>query len=328
MNLKQKLLNTGAVINSPFLDKYIQLIQANLNTSVIKFVTQKHHIIPQHVFKYNNQPVDNSETNLVNLSFSDHMLAHYYLMKCSSNTKYELANADAIFKGLNNPHTKDIENWIKTHIDFLNKINTRRCELISLHHADVSGANNPRVTEVYKYSLSGELLKTYSSIGLCATDVSLIADSLRTMLSRNRLIIIDDAVYSKHNDIGLSEILDYINYKKQLVDKKRYPRDFTCELCGKTYTMLLSDQDYVDKKDKHHYCYDCTKTGVNSRGVIKSDTQKLKMSQAAIGRKWIFKDNQSKQVKPNELGIYLANGWQLGQSPKQIASRWNKEKDE
>jgi len=327
MDLKQTLLDTGAVINSDYLDKYINLINANLNTPQEPFKTQKHHIIPQHIFKYNNKEIDNSPANLVNLKFSDHLLAHYYLMKCAATTKYELANANAIIRNINNPHTEDLESWINNNADLLQDINKRRCELISLHHTDVSGTNNPRATKVYKYSLSGELLKTYSSIGFCATDINFTADNLRAMLSRNRLIIIDDVAYSKYNDISLSEILDYINYKKQLADKKRYPREFTCDNCGKAYTLLLSDQDYADKKDKHHYCYDCTKTGINSRGIPKSEEHKMKISQAAIGRKWIFKDDQSKQVKPDELDTYLANGWQLGQSSKQIASRWNKEED-
>lgn len=108
MELKLKLLNTGTVTENEFLDKYINLIEAN--TKAETFITQCHHIIPKYVYVYNSDEVDNSATNLVNLKYSDHLLAHYYLMKCASTTRYELANANAIFKSINNPHSIDIEN--------------------------------------------------------------------------------------------------------------------------------------------------------------------------------------------------------------------------
>jgi len=79
---KQTLLNLAIFIDNEYLDKYIQLIN-NHSKSYIKFKTQKHHIIPRAYFKHNNYKLDNSKNNLVCLTYKDHILAHYYLYKCS-----------------------------------------------------------------------------------------------------------------------------------------------------------------------------------------------------------------------------------------------------
>lgn len=80
--LKEKLLNTGLFIDNEWLDKYTELI---LNNSVKaeKFKTQKHHILQEAYFLHYNLKVDNSEENLVDLLYKHHILAHYYLMKCT-----------------------------------------------------------------------------------------------------------------------------------------------------------------------------------------------------------------------------------------------------
>ena len=55
----------------------------------------KHHIIPRCWFKMNNLPVDNSEDNLVLLSYEDHQKVHKLavLCACSSIMKSRLAYA-------------------------------------------------------------------------------------------------------------------------------------------------------------------------------------------------------------------------------------------
>lgn len=106
---KHTLLNTEMFKDNEYLERYINLINSNLSTESKPFITQQHHIVPVHVFKYKKMPIDNSINNLVNLKFSDHLLAHYYLMRCANNTRVELANANAIFKNINNPHSQDLE---------------------------------------------------------------------------------------------------------------------------------------------------------------------------------------------------------------------------
>jgi len=86
--MKEKLIKLGFVIDNEYLDKYCDLIQRNLITKKEKFKTQAHHIIPRYTKLNNNE--------IVNLTYKDHILAHYYLCFCSSNNKYKFANENTI----------------------------------------------------------------------------------------------------------------------------------------------------------------------------------------------------------------------------------------
>lgn len=96
MQIKTKLLATNYFVDNKYLDKYCNLILANVKTKSIKFKTQRHHIIPKFVFKLNNINIDDSENNLVNLLYQDHCLAHYYLALCSCNNEIKTNNFLAI----------------------------------------------------------------------------------------------------------------------------------------------------------------------------------------------------------------------------------------
>lgn len=82
-NLKEKLLSTKVIFDNRYLDLYIDLINKNKFTEKQKNKTQLHHIIPRCYFEMNGENVDDSENNLVNLLYKDHLLAHYYLSLCS-----------------------------------------------------------------------------------------------------------------------------------------------------------------------------------------------------------------------------------------------------
>lgn len=80
--LKTKLLETNVFIDNDYLDLYIDLV---LNHAVEKkkFKTQCHHILQRAYFLHFNLPVDNSKENIVELEYKYHVLAHYYLIKCT-----------------------------------------------------------------------------------------------------------------------------------------------------------------------------------------------------------------------------------------------------
>lgn len=81
--MKEKLLGLGVFVDNEYLDLYCSLIENNRRTKKEKFKTQQHHIIPRCYFKFKDEPCDNSKANLVNLSYTDHIIAHYYLSLCS-----------------------------------------------------------------------------------------------------------------------------------------------------------------------------------------------------------------------------------------------------
>lgn len=78
--LKQKLLATGYFIDNQFLDDYLQLVLFSDNNT---FYTEAHHILPRSYFKLVNLKCDNSESNLVKLSYFNHCKAHFLLANCT-----------------------------------------------------------------------------------------------------------------------------------------------------------------------------------------------------------------------------------------------------
>ena len=80
-NLKQRLLETNLFIQNEFFEQYINIV---LSDDVVSddIIYHKHHIIPRCYFNKTNQAIDNSDNNIVNLSYSNHILAHFYLYKC------------------------------------------------------------------------------------------------------------------------------------------------------------------------------------------------------------------------------------------------------
>lgn len=72
-------------IDNEYLQKYCRLVEQNTTTKQRNRITNAHHIIPKAWFKINNEPVDNSLQNLVNLVYRNHVLAHYYLCLCTED---------------------------------------------------------------------------------------------------------------------------------------------------------------------------------------------------------------------------------------------------
>ena len=72
-------------------------------------MTQVHHIIPKYYFCDNNLKVDDTSQNVVNLMYSDHIKAHYYLCGCCKYSKDVSRNALSIRFILNGKSLKDID---------------------------------------------------------------------------------------------------------------------------------------------------------------------------------------------------------------------------
>lgn len=81
-SLKQKLLSTNYFIDNDYLDQYVKLVSKSVEKSAFK--TQSHHILPKTYFKTLNLPIDDTEDNLVELLFKDHVKAHYILKSCTT----------------------------------------------------------------------------------------------------------------------------------------------------------------------------------------------------------------------------------------------------
>lgn len=81
--VRQFLLQNEICFENEFLNKYLELVKNNLHTPVISHKTQRHHIVPKYYYSCKGIEIDNSASNVVNLFYRDHILAHFYLAKCS-----------------------------------------------------------------------------------------------------------------------------------------------------------------------------------------------------------------------------------------------------
>lgn len=109
MCLKEKFLNLEGFIDNEYLDFYCNLVEDNLHTEKQKYVTQKHHIIPRCYFKLKSLPENNSADNLINISYKNHLLLHYYLCLCTTGIlNYKLKCAFFYLTG----ESKNLHNYI------------------------------------------------------------------------------------------------------------------------------------------------------------------------------------------------------------------------
>ena len=84
MNVKETLLSLNGFVDNEYLEHYCSLVERNTRTPQRGGLTNKHHIIPKSWFKLNNKEIDNTMSNLVNLVYREHVLAHYYLCLCTT----------------------------------------------------------------------------------------------------------------------------------------------------------------------------------------------------------------------------------------------------
>lgn len=134
--LKTKLLSFEVFEDNEYLDKYVSLILANENTIMERFKTQKHHIIPIHVYKYLKIAEDNSSSNIVNLTYNNHVMAHFYLFHCSSNKYIKRGNFAALKYIVHNRHVP------KSEVDILTALPEYQSmyeEYIKLHSESMKG---------------------------------------------------------------------------------------------------------------------------------------------------------------------------------------------
>ena len=108
MNLKEKLLSTRIFIDNEFLNKYVELINNNIDTEKTS-ETQRHHIVPRYYYHHCGDKVCNSKDNIVNLLFKDHIKAHYYLARCSLNELDRICNEYALIRMCGDTFPKDLD---------------------------------------------------------------------------------------------------------------------------------------------------------------------------------------------------------------------------
>ena len=91
--VKARLIELGYIDNE-WLDKYLEIIEANLETRANRANTQAHHAIPVNAYWTSNEPYNRIEALklarkdpvnfVVNLLYKDHLIIHSYLTLCTN----------------------------------------------------------------------------------------------------------------------------------------------------------------------------------------------------------------------------------------------------
>ena len=121
LDVKSTLLNCNYFVDNEYLDKYCTLIERNKLTKQLNRITNSHHIIPKSWFKLNHQPVDDSLKNRVNLRYRDHVMAHYYLCLCTTDS-LQYANELGFFCLLTRKKLNAVDKQLVTHLPLYNYI--------------------------------------------------------------------------------------------------------------------------------------------------------------------------------------------------------------
>ena len=97
--VKTRLIELGYIDNE-WLDKYLEIIEANLDTKKSKKSTQAHHAIPVNTYWNSDEPYNRKEAlklarqdeiNFeVNLLYKDHLIIHSYLTLCTDLDSVQL----------------------------------------------------------------------------------------------------------------------------------------------------------------------------------------------------------------------------------------------
>lgn len=114
--------------------------------------TEKHHIIPRCYFNYYKIPIDNSKKNIIKLSYTDHILAHYYLYKACNNFQLKCKLASALLLTMNKLELKannfdQIDEFLDLNlVNILNNINQIKIEARQANSLNsINNWQNPKI---------------------------------------------------------------------------------------------------------------------------------------------------------------------------------------
>lgn len=316
--LKEKLIALNIVEDNEHLDKYLSIITNNTKTLRLKYKTQKHHIIPRAVFTHNKEPLDNSDSNIVNLEYKDHILAHYYLYRCAIGWfKYPAAKAvDYLVKRIESIRVKpNAFNQIE--------INFSEDELLMLlpelaeiqerakvgEHNRLSGGKWVNNGKVQKY-ISGEALQEFLlnndswKIGKLP-----VSKETREKLSQRKpnnagTKVVNNGQCNKY--IPISEVSEYLNNGWML---GRFDVPY---FKGKSLSAETKQKISETRKAGQHTPWN---KGAKGLQTANKTTFKPGMVPHNTGRKYMNNGQEELWVNADSIAYYESLGFKFGRLP-------------
>lgn len=303
--LKIRLLNLNIFEDNDYLNDYCNLIYNNIKNSKQRYKTQSHHFIPSCYYKnlYNIKGKDyrkksdeyakNDPNNfLVNLYFSDHVLAHYYLALCSTDVRFKAQMTTAIQRmGLTD--------------DDLSKLFDEQFQKNYEQLKWIAGKEHSKKTK-------GNMPTPWNKGG------GVYSDELRARLSESHKENPNRYWLGKNHSEETKQKIRNFNLGKKLSEETKkkisnYRKGKTSNTKGKIWITNGINNKVVEEKDLNEWLQKGFYLGI-VRKKVKSYIRKK--GSASKGRKCIHKNNVYKYVYPEEVENYLKEGWRYGKWDK------------
>ena len=312
---KQILLDTHLFEENDYFNKYVELININRNNSKVMFKTTAHHIIPKHCFEDMGMPINNTSINIVNLSYADHVYAHYLLAKCSIKEIHQVYNYMAMQNIAGNKYSdaKSIEEVLNSQgfKDDLNELNEKAAREAQTRIK----SRAPYVrTEETKKKMSDKL----------SGYIHIHKGDARKMIPPEQFQLYEQQGWIKGRGItSMSE-----EGKKRFREKrlghtveevtrqkiKEARAKQTAEKGEPAAGHKLSEQSKQQISEKLKQKVIIT-DGYIELHINKADLEKYMSNgfrKGRIPRAWVYKDTVNKQILLRELDVYISEGWQQG----------------
>lgn len=323
-NVKDILLSKGIVIENEYLDKYVDLLESRRFQLRVKYKTQKHHIIPRFIFDQLGETCDDSDNNLVNLFYSEHVLAHYYLAMCCKDSRNKVGNLCAVREVMYGQDSTSTERLLLDKLpelqQFYEEVKHINClkpdtpQKISQTLTGTRFIQNP-VTLEYR-CCKGEILQQLLQEGWIfkhppQSDESKFKCSIartgkRTIYKGDQI----KQIYESELDAYLSD--GWVQGDPRLCGRKGSVEGKTPVTNGEVVKYVYPHE--VSEYISRGYVVGNNRKGKPSgrKGVKFSETHKNNLAKARVGRVALHKGDEIRYVQPHEVPLLITEGWLTG----------------
>ena len=321
MTLKTRLLDTGVFIDNEYLNKYIDLVTSCALEDRIVYSAQRHHILPVAYFKKLQLPVDNSTSNIVLLEYKNHVLAHYYLTFCTVDwLRGKTASAFILLTDLAEYNDESELLLDLPKLDELYKYGLKnRAESARIthsgkhtnHHDGKIYMNDGHVSVCVYPQQQGELEEQGFVRG------RLTSDSARKNLSDWQRGKPKPSLQGKpKSDEHRAKLADANIGRVYLVndggeEKSFHREDPQIQLYLQSGIWHVGRKPFTEERRKNQSA--ALKGRVSPRKGYKcTEEERKQLATRCLGRVWVHNDTHSKMIYPDELPMYIEQGYVSG----------------
>ena len=298
---KEQMLETKYVIDNDYLDKYVELINLHLDSPKVPRKTHAHHIIPVSYFTSRHIEVNNSSSNLVNLFYKDHMLAHLYLSGCTQG-RDRYKNLYSVFQlsHFDKEGYLDIQNYERYQQLYEEAIDAAPNHRKGTKCSDETRARMRAASKLRVQQHGGAYNKDTTWVNDANVEKMITSEELDSYLnngfSLGRIYRHDSEVLARISEAGRRRIItDEFREKMRIV--------------GKLSNVNRDPESYKKQGRSLHEYYETHRNPFKGKHHTPESIEKNRL--AHLGRVRIAKEGSFKNVRPEDVDKYLSNGWKV-----------------